>query len=444
MRIGRREASPYLAALIRRRRHPRDVHTAADVDAARRAQNGGVRVRRWLDPVLVVALTAVAVWLTIGHADMFRAGDLQDRPAPPGVVRPMAPPEDGPTGWPELLRDLLLNVTITGALLTRRRWPLACLVTQFAALLVVDHEVNGATFVAILIGTYSLAMYGRSGPEAIGVLVAVSTVTAAAQTETWPRLPGWAGVFAILLPVGLFGVAIRAARSRAEAASQKADAMERGQQAATRLAVAGERARIARELHDVVSHHVSVMTIQAGAAGKVLDADPELARGALAAIESSGRETMTELRHLLGVLAPPADGDDLLHPQPGLDQLDTLVGNVRGAGQPVEVRREPVALPRGADLTAFRVVQEALTNALRHAPGARTEVNVSTVDDAVLVEIANDAPPGAVPASVDGSGTGLLGLAERLRLYGGTLETGARVGGGFRVCARIPFDAEAA
>jgi signal transduction histidine kinase len=197
----------------------------------------------------------------------------------------------------------------------------------------------------------------------------------------------------------------------------------------------------------VVSHHVSVMTIQAGAAGKVIDADPGLARNALFAIEASGRETMTELRHLLGVLAP-GPNDDLLHPQPGLDQVDALVDKVRQAGQPVSVRRTPLTLPRGVDLTAYRVVQEALTNALRHAPGARTEI-VITRESAegrteLVIEVTNDAaPPGTRPggAAGTGSGTGLLGLAERLRLYGGTLETGRRVSGGFRVRARIPLDA---
>src|SRR4029453_1639590 len=146
--------------------------------------------------------------------------------------------------------------------------------------------------------------------------------------------------------IGLFGVAIRAARSRAHASEQRAEALEREQQTATRLAVAQEQARIARELHDVVSHHVSVMTIQAGAAGKVLDARPDMARGALSAIEASGRETMAELRHLLGALAPRAAAAPLLPPQPGLAQLDALVANVRQAGQPVTVRATPVELSR--------------------------------------------------------------------------------------------------
>jgi signal transduction histidine kinase len=421
-------------------------------------QNGNVRTRLprlwraveptlWPDVALAVVLGAAAVWLTIAAAD-------QDIPQP---IRIWPPGADGPmVGFVqpdggEVARDCWLNLTIAFALIARRRWPLVCFALQFTVLLGFDVSGNLAGLTAMLIGAYSLAVHGRSAVVSVGALVTAGIATAAVKTDTWPRLPGWAGVFALLLPVGLAGVAIRAARARARASDERAEALRREQAAATRLAVAGERARIARELHDVVSHHVSVMTIQAGAAGKVLDADPELARGALTAIETSGRETMAELRHLLGVLTPGPD-DDLLQPQPGLNQLDALVDQVRRAGQPVSVRRTPTELPRGLDLTAYRVVQEALTNALRYAPGARTEIDISPAPPADLViEVTNDAPPvgSAGPPSGDGSGTGpvgdgsgsgLVGLAERLRVYGGTLETGRRVGGGFRVRARLPLE----
>src|SRR5262249_32648298 len=149
-------------------------------------------------------------------------------------------------------------------------------------------------------------------------------VMVAIKNNTWPSLPDWSGVFVILLPVGLIGAAVRAGRERMRASAERAEA-------STRLAVAQERSRIARELHDVVSHHVSGMRIQAGAAGKVIDAQPDLAREALTAIESSGRETMAELRHLLGLLTP-GPGDEMLHPQPGLEQLDQLIATVRQAG----------------------------------------------------------------------------------------------------------------
>jgi signal transduction histidine kinase len=405
----------------------------------------------WPDVALAAVLSLAAAWLTLRAEGGPGEGDLPVLPLPESFEGPMPAARSG------VARELVLGLLMTVPLVGRRRWPLACLTVQFAGLLASEVGVNAATLAALLIGAYSLAVYGRSALLSMGALLVAAGLTAGVKTNTWPPLPEWAGAFAILLPIGLFGVAIRAARSRARAADQRAEALEREQQAATRLAVAQEQARIARELHDVVSHHVSVMTIQAGAAGKVLDADPEQARSALSAIEASGRETMTELRHLLGVLTP-GSSDDLLHPQPGLDQLDTLIENVRQAGQPVSAQRTPVALPRGVDLTAYRVVQEALTNALRHAPGAATDIAItiqpstaptsaaSTGDGRteLVIEVTNDAPP--PPARPNdgveaGSGSGLVGLAERLRLYGGSLEAGRRVGGGFRLRARIPLDA---
>jgi signal transduction histidine kinase len=409
----------------------------------------------WPDVALAAVLAVAAVWFTTHAWGLSFGADSPDpRPyIPPYGLPPKVSVEyaDQPA-W--TAAGLVLDLLITVPLFGRRRWPLACLAVQFAGLLPFDIQLNAATLAALLTGAYSLAVYGRSALLSMGALLAAAGVTAGVKDDTWPELPNWAGVFAILLPIGLFGVAVRAARSRARASHQRAEALNREQQAATRLAVAQERARIARELHDVVSHHVSVMTIQAGAAGKVLDAEPELARDALSAIEASGRETMTELRHLLGVLTP-GPADDLLHPQPGLDQVDALIDNVRQAGQPVSAQRTPVVLSRGLDLTAYRVVQEALTNALRHAPGVRTEVAIGTAPSTghspasggtdLVIEVTNDAaPPGATSGAGAGAGTGLLGLAERLRLYGGTLETGRRVGGGFRVLARMPLAAEPA
>jgi signal transduction histidine kinase len=460
--IGLGTGLRYLATLIRPARHPRDVHSAMDVSHTAGAQNGTVyrslrtRLRHawragehtlWPDVALAAVLSLAAVWLTLHAEDVSGGEELSPLPLPEPSGRPLPAP-------PVVARDLVSNLLITVPLIGRRRWPLACLTVQFAGLLPFDTRINAATLAALLIGAYSLAVYGRSALLSMSALLVAAGVTAGVKTNTWPPLPERAGAFAILLPIGLFGVAIRAARSRARASEQRADALKREQQATTRLAVAQEQTRIARELHDVVSHHVSVMTIQAGAAGKVLDADPEQARSALSAIEASGRETMTELRYLLGVLTPGST-DDLLHPQPGLDQLDALIDNVRQAGQPVSARRTPIALPRGMDLTAYRVVQEALTNALRHAPGARTDIVITTEPSTeppsaastadgrteLVIEVTNDAPPPGTPPGGAGSGTGLLGLAERLRLYEGTLETGRRVGGGFWVRARMPLDA---
>jgi signal transduction histidine kinase len=441
-----------------------------------RAWRGGENSLR-PDIVLAAALSLAAVWMTMHGWDLSFDGtprsfgenrsDPLPGPPAPNVLLPPVPLENAQltTGW--IAADLLLRLLITVPLIWRRRWPLACLAVQFAALLPFNNPLNAATLVALLIGVYSLTVYGRSALLSMSVLLAAAAVTSVVKDDTWPELPDWAGIFAILIPIGLFGVAVRAARSRAQAAHHRAEALEREQQATTDLAVAQEQARIARELHDVVSHHVSVMIIQAGAAGKVLDAEPELARDALSAIEASGRETMAELRHLLGLLAP-GPIDDLLHPQPGLDQLDALIDSVRQAGQPVSAQRTPVVLSRGMDLTAYRVVQEALTNALRHAPGAPTEITISTEPATpsisspsstsstqhpsslngrtdLVIDVTNQAaPPGAGPSpgAGAGAGAGLLGLAERLRLYGGTLQSGPQAGGGFQVRARMPLEAE--
>jgi signal transduction histidine kinase len=404
----------------------------------------------WTDVALAAVLGIAAAWLAtrLGHGDG-PVKVLCVRSEPTTIPLPCY----APVKLDYRLQDVSprpavsagLNLLMTLPLVWRRRWPLIVLTLQFVGLVAFQNGVNAATFLAVVIGAYSLARYGRSTVLSIGALVAASTMVAFTFNDTSPDIPGWAGAFVILLPVGLFGTTIRVALHRVRASVRRADALEQAQEEATRAAVEQERARIARELHDVVSHHVSVMTIQAGAAGKVIDARPELARNALGAIEASGREAMAELRHLLGVLTPSAE-DDLLHPQPGLDQLDALVDKVRGAGQPVAVRRTPAALPRGVDLTAYRVIQEALTNALRYAPGAHTEVAISvtstdTSEEELVVEVTNDgSPANRGSAAGQGTGTGLLGLAERLRLYQGTLETGRRLSGGFSVRARIPLE----
>jgi signal transduction histidine kinase len=224
--------------------------------------------------------------------------------------------------------------------------------------------------------------------------------------------------------------------------------LERERETAAQNAVGAERARIARELHDIVSHNVSVMVVQAGAARRVLSMRLADAEAALHAVEEAGREAMTELRHLLGVLAPPADGsdDDPLSPQPGLSRLSPLIDRVAFAGLPVEVRisGEPRPLPSSVDLTAYRVIQEALTNALKHGDGRKAEVTVRYADHALRVEVLNSGPSvlsgGQPPGETDGPGRGLLGLRERVAVLGGDLDARRRLGGGFRVRAKIPLE----
>jgi signal transduction histidine kinase len=333
------------------------------------------------------------------------------------------------------------GLLMTVPLVWRRQQPVLVVLIQFVSILVI-HDIGLVEFVAALAGAYSLAAHGPRPLISLAILVGLAGIVALSFSNTSPPIPNWATPFAILVPIGLFGTTIRAARARADASAQRAAALEHEQEAATRAAVAEVRARIARDLHDVVSHHVSVMVIQAGAAGKVLDERPDLARGAVAAIEASGREAMADLRHLLGLLNPTADGSAPLQPLPGLDQLDALVANVRAAGQPVTVSRSGADPPYWVGQVAYRVVQEALTNALRYAPGAATEVTIAATDSSLFVEVTNAASEAAVPEPVpeQGSGSGLLGLAERVRLYRGTLEAGRRPLGGFRVRAVLPVE----
>jgi len=208
------------------------------------------------------------------------------------------------------------------------------------------------------------------------------------------------------------------------------------------LAVAEERARIARELHDVVAHSVSVIVVQAGGVRGLLRDDQERERDALRSIEQTGRSALTEMRRMLGVLRTEEEATPALAPQPGLASLDRLLEQVRAAGLDValQVEGEQRSVPPGVDLSAYRIVQEALTNSLKHAgPQARAEVTVRFGDRLLELEIVDD---GVGPSDGDGLGHGLVGMRERVGLYGGTLEAGSGDGGGFSLRAALPWEKE--
>lgn len=292
-----------------------------------------------------------------------------------------------------------------------------------------------------------------------------------APVSEWETKALVAAVGVVSLAALWLAVALVRTRRRWQAAvGERGWLLERERESAAGAAVAAERDRIARELHDIVSHNVSVMVVQAGAAREVLGTMPDEATAALRAVEDAGRGAMTDLRHLLGLLAPSASGEDTdqgpgaaddggaaeLAPQSGLDRLGPLVDRISFAGLPVEVRvsGEPRPLPQGVDVTAYRIIQEALTNALRHGDGAgKAEVTVRYADRALRVEVLNtgpsvltgDAPAQptprrAAPRRREGTGRGLLGLRERVAVYGGDLDARRRLGGGYRVRARIPLD----
>ena len=204
-----------------------------------------------------------------------------------------------------------------------------------------------------------------------------------------------------------------------------------------------ERARIARELHDVVAHGVSaIAVVQAQGGGRLVRSDPEEAEDAFATIERTGRQALVELRRLLGMLRV-TDEQRVLAPQPGVARLGALVDDVRKAGLPVElvVDGDVATLPPGVDVSAYRIVQEGLTNALKHAGPARARVHVRYLPRAVEVEVTDDGRGGAiVVAGNDGGGQGLIGMRERVSLYGGRLEAGGRPSGGYAIRARLPFE----
>lgn len=294
-------------------------------------------------------------------------------------------------------------------------------------------------FAAVMIAAYSVGAYSRYRALSLGVLLATATLVLHFFGGGLPPVPDFAGPYLVLIPMWLVGNAIRSWQLRAQALQERAALLEQEQERATQVALAEERRRVARELHDVVAHSVSVMVVQAGAARQVLTVSPEQARGALLAVEASGREAMTELRNLLGLLS--SDGEDVdLAPQPGVEQLEALIRRVGDAGLPVELRVEghPRPLPLGVDLATYRIVQEALTNALKYSGLAQTEVVLDYRDTELKVEILDDGPGERSRADRE-LGRGLAGMRERAALYGGTLEAGPRLERGYAVRAWLPL-----
>jgi signal transduction histidine kinase len=234
------------------------------------------------------------------------------------------------------------------------------------------------------------------------------------------------------------GFALRERAEKAEAAEMRAAQAEREREAAARVAVAEERSRIARELHDIVAHAVSVMVLQVGAVRHKLPADLAEDKDALTGVERAGRRALTEMRRLLAAMRGEGEEAELM-PQPGLDGLDSLLAEINRAGLPVElhVDGDPVPLPRGIDLSAYRIVQEGLTNALKHAHASDADVTVRYLPDELEIEIRDN---GQGSSTTDGLGHGLVGVRERVKIYGGEMSAGTANGGGFVLSTRLPLD----
>jgi signal transduction histidine kinase len=333
-------------------------------------------------------------------------------------------------------------VLLTVPLAWRRRFPLTVFAIQMVGIMLVGEDLGPElpAFVAIMIGIYSVGAHHPSWQVSFAAVLGAAVVVAAIFGEVTPPIPDALTPLALAVPVWLAANQIRLSRARADESTSRARRAERERDTAAQAAIARERARIAQELHDVVTHNVSVMVVQASAARQVIDTEPAFARDALAAIERVGQQAMTELREMLGVLSESGEGEAPRTPQSGLGQVPTLVAEVRAAGLPVrlETAGSPRSLPPGVDVAAYRVVQEALTNVLRHAPGAVTTVRVEHGPDHLLVEVTNEPPTGTVPVA-GGGGRGLIGLAERLHVHHGVLDHGPRLLGGYRVSARFPL-----
>jgi signal transduction histidine kinase len=331
-----------------------------------------------------------------------------------------------------------------------------------------------APLVVLGVAVVAWAVTLGSGYADLGLVTIIALYSAGrhATEDRWAQV----GVAAAIVVVGLDGLTGPASWGdavfggvvmfvawyvgrRLRLRNQRAAQLQREQAAEAHRIVIEERARIARELHDVVAHRVSLMTVQAGAAKAVAAEDPEGARRAMGAVEEAGRQALEELRHLLGVLRPETDLDGL-GPQPGLADLPRLVEQIRGAGVEVSLATDGVAaeLPARVDLFAYRIVQEALTNVLKHAgPGAHTEVRLGTDRSGIVVEVLDDGQGTDNAVESAGgrrsddphrqdrrSGHGIVGMRERALLLGGTLDARPRPGGGFRVVAHLPTGGEPA
>jgi len=361
-------------------------------------------------------------------------------------------------GYPHArpLGPLLVAMT-TVPLALRRVFPLTAFWVVMAAIIASYYGDNDSatlvTFLTVAFAAYSAVVHSRYHGAALISMPLVTVLVIALFANTSPPIPPRATPLLIFIPIMIVGDAVHRWARRAGDSGARLRQAQAEYEAATRRALALERARIASEMHDVVTHNVSVMVVQAGAARRVLSKDPDEATKALLAVESSGRTAMTELRHLLGLLSPPpgtadAGGPASLAPQPGLEELREMVDRVVTAGLPaaLHVTGTPRDLPPGVGLAVFRIVQEALTNVLKHAGKPQTEVRLDYEPAALVVEVADDGLP--IPAAVPaldaavpgGAGMGLLGLRERVALYGGELTAGPRPGGGWLVKARIPVE----
>jgi signal transduction histidine kinase len=325
------------------------------------------------------------------------------------------------------------------ALAWRRTRPVAAGVVMYATwilsnVLIASLEPLQSPLIAVLVISYAMGAHTDGREARLAPFVILAGMTGVVATFPDPVSTDFIFPTAFALVAWLAGRGLRTRTRLTEELHEAAVQAQEAHEVEAVRAAADERRRIAREMHDVVAHSVSVMVVQAGGARRILDRDPARAVDAAAHIEDVGRAALTEMRRLLGVL----HHTDERAPQPSMRELGALVERTRAAGLPVSltVEGEPRSLPAGVDLAAYRVVQEALTNAIKHADAAPTEVTVRWEPEHLELEIVDN---GAAAANGNHGGHGLVGMKERVRLYDGELRAGRRTGGGFEVIARLPL-----
>jgi signal transduction histidine kinase len=301
-------------------------------------------------------------------------------------------------------------------------------------------SVPQGSLVPFLIELVALFACAFRAPANIAIVGLAATVASEVffVVRTTNDFADYMFILAFLAGAWTSGRALRSRQQRADALFARTVRLEVEKEEQARRARDEERSRIAREIHDVISHGVSVMVVQAAAAERVLDDDPESARAALLAVQDVGRDARVELRRMLGLMRAPTDGD--LAPQPDLTRLPALLEQVRRAGLEVDVEYagQPTDVPAGVALTAYRVIQEALTNALTHGAGSRAQLRLARCESALEIEVVNPAGPGA-----PSGGHGLVGMRERVLLYGGTLQHGREADGFFRLRVSLPVEGRA-
>jgi signal transduction histidine kinase len=405
-------------------------------------------VRSWLslrptasDALVAVLLTVPGLWqvFDVTPRDGYRQGDV---------------------------RNALIVVGVMAAVAMRRRAPMAVLVIVSAGNVLLAGLHYASTVAEIM--AFLIAIYNVAAHRALSVSVGGGILAVLAFTVIILELPDRAKAdfsfvnfivnLALIGGIWWVGRNMRLRRAYEAELKHRAARLERARELDARAARVEERSRIARELHDVVAHHVSVMTVQAGAARRIIDKSPETAREAMATIEETGRSALSEMRRIVGVLRTDRDSERdpaaALAPQPGIHEVGELIDHVRETGLSVQlwVEGEARQLPPGVNLAAYRLIQEALTNTLKHAgPQARAWVRIHYAPHELTVQIEDDGRGVAAalveagsaenePGGGGAAGHGMVGMHERVALYGGQLRIGPRVGGGFEVRARFPVE----